>query len=399
MLYDFDKIINRKNTGSIKWDNNLILFGEEDLLAMWVADMDFPSPAPVVEAIRSRAEHPFYGYTNPTQSLYEAIAERIERYYGWKIKKEWIVLSTGVVNGLHLAVKAFTQPGDEVIVQPPVYYPFYSVIKNNGCQVLHNPLKFDGTRYSMDTEGLVNLFSPVTTFPMRRPRAKMLMLCSPHNPVGRVWNAEELMELGEICLRNDCMILSDEIHCDLLAPGLKHTATATLSRELEQQTITFMSASKTFNLAGLDTSFAIIPNSGWRKSFISAQEGHGRGNIFGLVALEAAYRHGDEYLEQLQHYLFQNLTFFIDFIEKRIPSLKVIRPEGTYLAWVDMRGLGMEVLALQSFIRKKARLALDDGYVFGPGGEGFQRFNLACPRDLLEEALMRLEKAVSSLTR
>ena len=396
MIYDFDRLIDRRNTASVKWDSNQALFGRENLLDMWVADMDFPCPEPVVRAIRDRAKHPFFGYTFPPKSLYQAIVERLQRHFGWSIKKEWIVFTAGVVNGLYLAIKAYTRPGDEVIIQPPVYYPFFSSIKNSGCLALHNPLNFDGRRYTMDLTSLERLFAASANFPVRSPRIKMVILCSPHNPVGRVWTREELLPLGEICVRNNCLLVSDEIHCDLMVGGSKHTVTASLSDQLERQTITFMSASKTFNLAGLDTSFAVIPDDRLRKEFTHAQAGHSTGNIFGLAALEAAYRHGDQYLAQLREYLTGNIEYFIDQVERRMPELKVIRPEGTYLAWVDMRGLGLDSLELQSFIRNRAGLALDDGFIFGPGGEGFQRFNLACPRSVIGEALTRLERALNT---
>lgn len=397
MLYNFDQIIDRRNTNSSKHDNNAVLFGREDVLDLWVADMDFPAPVPVVEAIKKRAEHPIYGYTFPPTSLYDAIVERLDRLYGWKIKKEWIVFNAGVVNGLYSAVEAFSHPGDEVIVQPPVYYPFFGAIKNTGRQVIHNPLREANNRYEMDLEGLEKLFEVRTSFPVRMPRIKALILCSPHNPVGRVWSREELKRLADICVQNNCLILSDEIHCDLLAPGVEHTVTATLSPEIEQHTITFMSASKTFNIAGLATSYAIIPNDQLRQRYVAARAGHNSGNVFGFAATEAALTQCDDYLEQLRAYLHENYKFFKEFITTRLPQLRVAELEGTYLAWVDMRQLGMDPLELQNFIRNKARLALDDGYAFGPGGEGFQRFNLACPRSILEEALLRLEKAVKEL--
>lgn len=397
MKYDFDQIINRRGTASTKHDLNAVMFGREDVLPMWVADMDFPAPEPVVRALQERAAHPVYGYTFPPDPLCQCIVERMEKRYGWKIKKEWIVFTAGVVNGLYSAIEAFTQPGDEVVVQPPVYYPFYSAIRNSGCQVAYNPLVLNEGRYTMDLEGLEKLFEARTTFPVKTPRVKAIILCSPHNPVGRVWTKEELGALAEICLRHNCLILSDEVHCDLLVRGAKHTPTASLSRKIEQHTITFMSASKTYNLAGLYTSFAIIPNDVLRKQYVDRRAGRNSGNIFGLVATEAAFRYGDEYLEQLLSYLDANREYFKNYVETRIPRLKVIPAEGTYLAWVDMRALGLEPEELQSFMREKARLAVDDGYAFGPGGEGFQRFNLACPRSMLQEALLRLEKAVNEL--
>ncbi len=397
MQYNFDQIIDRRHTNSSKHDNNAVMFGREDVLDLWVADMDFPVPTPVAEAIKKRAEHPIYGYTFPPASLYEAIVERVDRLYGWKIKKEWIIFNAGVVNGLYSAVEAFSHRGDELIVQPPVYYPFFGAIKNTGRQVIHNPLKEVNGHYEMDFEGLEKLFEVRTSFPVRMPRIKALVLCSPHNPVGRVWTKEELQRLAEICVKHNCLIFSDEIHCDLLAPGVEHTVTATLSPEIEQHTITFMSASKTFNIAGLATSFVIIPNDELRQRYVAARAGHNSGNVFGFVATEAALTQCDDYLEQLRAYLHENYRFFSEFIAERLPMLRVANLEGTYLAWVDMRQLGMSPLELQTFMREKARLALDDGYAFGPGGEGFQRFNLACPRSIVEEALLRLEKAINEL--
>ena len=335
--------------------------------------------------------------TFPGDGVYEAIIDRMDRLYGWKIKREWILFNAGVVNGLYSAVQAFSHPGDEFIIQPPVYYPFYSSIEKNGCKILYNILQENNGRYEMDFDGLEELFQPRTTFPTRTPRIKGLILCSPHNPAGRVWTPEELTRLANICLENDCLILSDEIHCELLAKGVKHTPTATLSPEIEQQTITFMSASKTFNVAGLSTSFVIIPNEKLRRQYSNLRAGRNSGNMFGYVATEAAFKYGDDYLEQLREYLDGNRQFFADYIHKHIPRLRVIDSEGTYLAWVDMRALGMDPQELQRFIREEARLALDDGFAFGPGGEGFQRVNLACPRAIVEEAVKRLEKAVNAL--
>ncbi|MGE5559853.1 MAG: MalY/PatB family protein [Chloroflexota bacterium] len=396
MKYDFDQPIERRGTNSTKWDSNVALFGRDDVLDMWVADMDLPCPEPVAAAIRKRAEHPIYGYTFPHPELYQAIISHLDRYYGWRVKQEWIVFTAGVVNGLYSAVQAFSHPGDEVIVQPPVYYPFFSAIRESGRQVLENPLAFDGDRYTMDFANLERAFDGRTTFPMRTPKAKLMMLCNPHNPVGRAWTADELRELGRICLANDCIILSDEIHCDLLVKGTQHTVTASLSPELEQRTITFMSASKTFNLAGLATAFVVIPNADLRREFVSRRAGHNSGNLFGFTALEAAFRHGDDYLAQLRDYLTGNLHYFLDFVATRIPRIKAIRPEATYLVWVDMRGLGMDDDRLQQFLHD-AGLAFDDGFAFGRGGSGFQRINLACPRSYVEEACRRLERAINGI--
>jgi len=397
MKYDFDKIIERRGTNCNKWDLNQQLFGTDDVLDMWVADMDFPCPEPVVQAVIERAKHPIYGYSFPPASLYEAIIERTERYYGWEIRKEWIVFTSGIVDGFYTAIESLTDPGDEVIIQPPVYYPFSGAIRNAGAHIASNPLIFDGKRYVMDYEGFEELFRVYTGFPAKTPRIKAFLLCSPHNPVGRVWTKEELEKVAEICLRHNCVIISDEIHCDILMPGVKHISTATLSPEVEQNTITFMAGSKTFNLAGLRTGYAIIPNPVLRKKFVETRAMRPEGNMFGYAALEAAYRYADDYLEQLREYLAGNIRLFVDYINQNIPGVTAIEPEGTYLVWVDFRGLGMDDLALQNFIRFKARIAVDDGYAFGKEGSGFARFNLACPRSMVKEALSRLEQAVASL--
>ena len=397
MHHGFDSVIERRHTHSSKWGMTKALFGRDDVLPMWVADTDFPAPEPVVRALRERIEHPIYGYTYPPASLCEAIIDWHARHWGWQIEREWIVFTAGVVNGLHTAVRAVARPGDEVVIQPPVYYPFSAAVRHGGCQVVHNQLILDGGRYRMDIDALRSLFARRTTFPARTPRIKMLILCSPHNPVGRVWTPAELAALAEVCLEYGVVLVSDEIHGDLTLPGHHHTPTAKLSEEIAQQTITLNAASKTFNLAGLATSYAVIPEAGLRRRFQEAQLGAGGGNMLGYVATEAAYREGDPYLAQLRSYLQGNFELFREGARARLPGVEVVQPEGTYLAWADMRGLGMSVERLETFIRNEARLALDDGYAFGPGGEGFQRFNLGCPRSVVEEALRRLEGAIRGL--
>jgi len=395
MNYDFDRVIDRKNTNSSKWDLNEMLFGREEVLDMWVADMDFPVPSQVVEALHERVNHPIYGYSFPPDSLYEAIMDYAQRHHGWEIKREWIVFTSGVMGGVSAAIEAFSRPGDEVVVQPPVYHSFGRAIRSLGRHVVNNQLLLRDGRYEMDYDGLRELFSPVSGFGGRNPRIKLLVLCNPHNPVGRVWTPAELEQLGDICLENDCLLLSDEIHCDLMLEGYEHTVTATLSPELAKQTITSMSVSKTFNLAGLKTAFAVIPNDRIRREI--TRVGHGGGNLFGYAAMEAAYRYGDDWLREVLAYITANYEHFRDYIARHLPQLKVTPLEGTYLAWVDMSELGLSDRELERFLIDEAGLALEGGYIFGPGGEGYQRVNLAAPRALIDECLARLQEAIDRL--
>ncbi|MDO9555531.1 MAG: MalY/PatB family protein [Atribacterota bacterium] len=393
MKYDFDEVIDRTKYHSVKWDELETTFGAipKDVLPMWVADMEFRSPQPVIEAIKKAAEHGIYGYTSRSDSYYQAIIDWMERRHSWKVKKDWLAFSPGVVPALSFIIRAFTQPGDKVVVQPPVYYPFFRVIENNGCHVVNNPLKLSNKKYFMDYDDLERKVDD--------PRVKLVILCSPHNPVGRVWQKEELIILGEICLEHNIIVVSDEIHADILFKGYKHLPFASISPAFAHNSITCTAPSKTFNLAGLQTSTIIIPNKKYYKIYNNALDGLAldENNVFGLVALEAAYRYGEEWLEQLLFYLNKNLKFLMKYFKERIPKIKVIRPEGTYLVWLDCRQLGLSAKDLNNFMIKKAGVALDDGYWFGIEGEGFMRINIACPRSFLEEGLKRIERAVSSI--
>jgi len=398
MKYDFDTLCDRTNTNCSKWDFLTTIFGNPEVIPMWVADMDFPVAKPIAEALQKRAEHEFYGYTQPGKSQVQAVVERLKRKFDWNINPEWVVFTPGVIPALSAAVKAFTHPGDEVVLQQPVYYPFFSVVTNNGCQIVNNPLKFAGGRYEMDLEDLKNRFSPRPGMHPIASRIKALILCNPHNPVGRLWNRDELTALGDIVISRGALVLSDEIHCELLFRGYRHTPFATFSQDFEQNCIVCMSPSKTFSLAGLGASSIIIPNKRLREDFNRARAGIQPGpNLFALAALEAAYREGDEWLEQLLEYLQGNLEFLLKYFADRVPRIQVVHPQGTYLVWLDCRALGLDNQALQRFMRQNARIGLDDGFLFGEAGSGFQRMNIACPRSLLAEALARLEKAVSSL--
>jgi cystathionine beta-lyase len=398
MKYDFDRVCDRRNTNCVKWDAVSSVFGREDVLPMWVADMDFPVAQPIVEALNKRVEHDFYGYTQPGSSVIEAVVDRMQRKFNWKIQPEWVVFTPGVVPALHTAVRAFTHPGDEVILQEPVYYPFFPAVTSSGCQIVNNELKLIDGRYEMDYEDLEGKFNLRTGMRSSPSRVKAIILCNPHNPVGRLWNREELTRMGEIVIRHGAIVISDEIHCEILFKGYEHTPFASISEEFEQNCVVCMAPSKTFNLAGLGASSIIIPNKKLRDDFVNAKAGILPGpNLFGLTALEAAYRLGDEWLEQLLDYLQSNLDYTIEYFERRIPKIKVIKPQGTYLIWLDCRELGMDAMALRSFMREKARVGFDDGFLFGAGGAGFQRMNIACPRAILKEALMRIEATVNSL--
>jgi len=393
MKYNFDESIDRTNYHSVKWDELKTKFGDipEDVLPMWIADMEFRSPQPVIEAIKKAAEHGIYGYTSRPLSYYQAIIDWMEKRHNWKVKKDWLVFSPGVVPALSFIIRAFTQPGDKVIVQPPVYYPFFRVIENNGCHVVNNPLKLSNKKYFMDYDDLEKKVDD--------SRVKLIILCSPHNPVGRVWQKEELIILGEICLEHNIIVVSDEIHADILFKGYRHIPFASISPAFAHHSITCTAPSKTFNLAGLQTSSIIIPNKKYCRIYENILDSLAldENNVFGLVALEAAYRDGEEWLEQLLSYLNENLKFLMKYFEERIPKIKVIKPEGTYLVWLDCRQLGLSVKDLNNFMIKKAGVTLDDGYWFGTEGEGFMRINIACPRSFLEEGLKRIERAINSI--
>ena len=398
MNYDFDCVYPRENTNCAKWDSVEKMFGSKDVIPMWVADMDFPTARPIVEALKARAAHEFYGYTQPGEKLIEAVVDRLNRKFNWKIQPEWIVFTPGVIPALSTTVRSLTHPGDEVILQEPVYYPFFPVVRQGGCQIVTNELKLAGGEYNMDFEDMENKFLPRKGMHDGQHRIKAIILCNPQNPIGRIWNTDELTRLGKTMLEHNVTVISDEIHCELLFKGYKHVPFASISGEFEQNSITCMAPSKTFNLAGLEASSIIIPNKRLRDSFKEASSGMMPGsNIFGLVAMEAAYLYGDEWLEEVLAYLQGNLDFLLKYFETKIPSIRVIKPQGTYLVWLDCRKLGMDDMTLRDFMRQQVKVGLDDGFLFGKGGSGFQRMNIACPRQILEEALSRIETAVNNL--
>ncbi len=389
--YSFDKVVPRNNTDSVKYDLRKAIFGTEDVTPLWVADMDFETPDFIVDAIRRRLDHNIYGYTFVPESFYEALQSWMKKRHQWDIKREWILCCPGVVPSLVMAILSFTEPGDAIVVQPPVYYPFFSTIRDNGRAVINNPLELRDGRLSMGYNHLAGCLDN---------KAKLLLLCNPHNPGGTVWKREELERLGELCVKSGTIIVSDEIHSDLIFSGHHHLPTSSVSEAISQNTITLISPTKTFNTAGLSISAAIIPNHDLRERFRQTIE-HLHltiPNIFSLVAFESAYGHGENWLRHLLAYLEGNMNDAVDFLNRNIPQIKAVKPEGTYLIWLDCRALGLNQSELMEFMIRQAKVGLNDGHRFGIGGDGFLRLNIACPRSVLQEALKKMEQAVKSLS-
>ncbi len=382
--YDFDEVINRKGTCSEKWDGLKKHFGTDDVLPMWVADMDFKSPSEVIKLIVERSKHGIFGYPVRTESYYEAIINWVRERYGWEIKGDWIVDVPSVMPGIAAAILAFTSQGDSVMIQPPVYPPFFEVIESLDRQVLPNRLQL-GEKWHMDFSELER----------QLPSAKAFLLCNPHNPVGRVWTAEDLLSLSRACLKAGVPILSDDIHCDFVYPGHKYTPLASLDEESLMNTVTFMSASKTFNIAGFKNAYAIVPNAEMREKLSKILKGlhFGSGDLFGILGLEVAYRYGKDWLNELILYLEENRGIAVSALQKA--GVDVISPEGTYLLWLDLRKLGLSQDELMKFLIEKAKLGLNDGLNFGPDGAGFVRMNIGCPRKILREGINRLVRALS----
>jgi cystathionine beta-lyase len=388
--YCFDRAIDRRNTNCSKWDGVARVFGDKDLLPLWIADMDFRVAEPIIEAIRERLNHPIFGYTMPNVGLIDTICERLERQYDWAVQPEWLVFTPGVIPALNASVKALTCPGDKVVIHSPVYPPFKGAVTNNRCETSVSQLILTNGRYEVDLDDFEARLAD--------PKAKATILCNPHNPGGRVWTRAELEGMAEAACRHDRFIVSDEIHCELMLNGSTHVPVGALSDEIARRSIVCMAPSKTFNLAGLACSVTIIPDEGLRKRFAEAKAGiMGSPNLLGMIAMEAAYRHGDDWLRQVLKYIEGNLEFMCSYFEERIPQIRVMKPEATYLVWLDCRDLRMTPQDLSAFFRDVGKVWLNDGYTFGSGGEGFMRINIACPRATLAEALKRIENAVCGL--
>ncbi|MGQ8337094.1 MalY/PatB family protein [Sunxiuqinia sp. A32] len=388
MPYNFDELVDRKNTNCVKYDASERFFGKADVLPLWVADMDFKTPDFVVDTLKERLEHDVLGYTFRPDSCTSAIVNWLKNRHRWSIKGEWLHYSPGVVPALAFAVQVYTQPGDEVIVQTPVYFPFFSAIKNNNREMVENPLVLKGDRYYFDIDDLKKKISPKT---------KLLLLCNPQNPGGMSWTESELKELGDICLENNVVVVSDEIHSDLTFPGKRHIPLATVSDEIAQNTITLMAPSKTFNLAGLSTSFLVIPNKGLFDKYDELMKATHvyQGNLFGNIAMEAAYSKGESWLNELMLYIEANYDFMASFFKDNLPGIKPMKPDATYLVWLDFSSYGLKDKELNEKI-VNAGVGLNRGVQFGKQGKGFMRINIACPRKTLEQALLQLKSAFAT---
>jgi cysteine-S-conjugate beta-lyase len=383
MKYDFDTIRDRRGSDSAKWKK----YGE-DVLPLWVADMDFVSAEPILRALHQRVDHAFFGYTIPLGELCDTILNRLKALYQWEVREDEVFYLPGLVTGLNFAVQAFTEQGEGVLVQPPVYHHFVKDPVHHGRVLVDPPLAVNGDRYEVDYESFEKAITPQT---------KIFILCNPHNPVGRVFTRVELEKMAEVCLRHGVVICSDEIHCDLVFPEYQHIPIASLSPEVARWTITLMAPSKTYNLAGLRCGFAVIQNpelaKGWKKASLGLNPGL---NIMGQVAALAGYREGKEWLDQVLAYLRANRDFLYRTIPEKLPGVRMTRMEATYLAWLDCRRAGVPGNPSQFFL-KEAKVALNEGGEFGRGGEGFVRLNFACPREMLNQALEQMSGAMKNL--
>ena len=389
LMWNFDEEINRENTSCIKYDLREEVFGRADVIPMWVADMDFKTPSFITDALASRLKHEILGYTFRSDSYFNSIIKWIYDRHGWKINREWIEFSPGVVPALNMCTLAYTKKGEGIIIQPPVYTPFHAAAKDHGRKLLFNKLLDQGGNWMMDIDGLSKLITPAT---------KMIIISNPHNPVGRVWQLNELTELVDICYEKGIIILSDEIHSDLILPGYRHIPLASISQKAASVTVTCMAPSKTFNLAGLSTSSMIIsdPDLGekYRKTLIGLHM-H-LGNIFGNIASEAAYTYGRAWLDELIVYIQGNVDLVMNYCREHLPQIKPVKPEATYMIWLDCRSMDMSGTELQRFFVDKAGVGMNEGSLFGPGGEGFMRMNLACPRTIVEKALRKIDSAINA---
>lgn len=386
MKYNFDETIDRRTHYSKKW-SELEDGNNGEILPMWIADMDFRVADEILEALKKPINDGVLGYNYLPDSFFESIINWVGENHNWKIKKEWIIFSPGVVPGISIALNSFSEEGEGVLIQPPVYPPFYRVIENNKRKVVENPLVYDEDKYKMDLKDLSNKIDENT---------KVALICNPHNPVGRVWEKEELEEFGDFCIDNNILIVSDEIHSDMAFKNHKHIPFGSISEKFAMNSVTFMAPSKTFNIAGLYASVAIIPNEKIRNEYCNNVEAMEliHTNIFGAVGFEAAYNHGKNWLEEALIYIEDNADFAVEYIKKNIPQVKTYKPDGTFLLWLDFKALGKSSEEIDDILTSKGRIRLNSGKDYGTGGEGFFRLNIGCPRTTLEEGLKRIKTAI-----
>lgn len=387
MKYDFNEIIPRRHTNSYKWDSAT----DEDVLPLWVADMDFRTAPPVVEALQKRVEHGIFGYTKVPSAYYEAITNWFARRHGWQIDKDWIIYTSGVVPALSAIIKALTKPGDRVLVQTPVYNCFFSSIRNNNCEVVDNPLIYTNRTYHIDFTNLERLTAD--------PNVKLMLLCNPHNPAGRVWTREELTRLGEICLRNNVIVVADEIHCELVYPGHTYTPFASISKTFLMNSVTCTSPSKAFNLAGLQIANIISADEEVRMRIDKAININEVCDVnpFGVEALMAAYNNGEEWLEELKHYLAENYSYLKEYFNEHLPQFPVTTLEGTYLIWVNCSVLQQRSKDIVETLLKEEKLWVNEGSMYGEAGNSFIRINIACSREVLTDGLNRLKVGLNHI--
>lgn len=386
-MYDFDKIIPRRGTNSYKWDS---MPEDRDVLPLWVADMDFRTAPAIIDALARRVEHGIYGYVHVPVKYYKSVIDWFDRRHNWLIDREWFIYTSGVVPAISAVIKALAEPGDGVIVQTPVYNCFFSSIRNNGCRIITNPLKYENRTYHIDYEDLERKAAA--------PDTKLMLLCNPHNPAGRVWTREELCRIGEICIKNHVTVISDEIHCELVFPGHVYTPFASINKKHLQNSVTCISPSKSFNMAGLQIANIIAADDRVRQQIDKAININEVCDVnpFGIEATIAAYNQGEEWLIQLLDYLKTNYDFLCDFFTKNLPQFPVTELEGTYLVWTDCRILHVSSDELQALLLEETGLWLNSGTMYGEDGEGFMRWNIACPRAVLEDAMTRFLKFVST---
>ena len=389
MKYNFDEIIPRKNSDCLKYDKLQEMFGTDDALSMWIADMDFRTPPFVIEALRRRLDHEVLGYTFCSPQWKPAIQSWVSRHYGWDVKEVEIGFVGGIVPAISFAVQCFTAPGDKILIQPPVYHPYHHVVKDLGRTLVYNPLRLVNGQFEIDFED----------FERKIAGCKLFLLCNPHNPGGRVWNADELVRIADICTKNDVIVISDEIHCDMALTGYKHTVFATVSEAAAQNSVTLMAASKTFNIAGLKSSYHIIQNEALRKQYSEylTRSELDTAHLFATTAVAVAYNEGDEWLAQMLSYVEENIAFLDKYLKENMPKISFIRPQASYLVFLDARELGMPQERLVEFFLKEAKVAMNDGTMFGQEGAGFMRMNLGCPRATLQQALEQIKAAYDRL--